>query len=136
MWSGIWQNTGWSSIIYIASLSSVSPEIHEAAIVDGASKLQRIRYVDFPSILPTAVILFIMNMGKFLSVGFEKVYLMQNDANLQVSEIISTYTYKIGILSAQYSYSSAVGLFNNVINFTLLVVVNRISGKITGSSLW
>ena len=92
--------------------------------------------MDFPSILPTAVILFIMNMGKFLSVGFEKVYLMQNDANLQVSEIISTYTYKIGILSAQYSYSSAVGLFNNVINFTLLMVVNRISGKITGSSLW
>ncbi len=136
VWSGVWQNTGWSSIIYIASLSSVSPEIHEAAIVDGASKLQRIRYVDFPSILPTAVILFIMNMGKFLSVGFEKVYLMQNDANLQVSEIISTYTYKIGILSAQYSYSSAVGLFNNVINFTLLMVVNRISGKITGSSLW
>lgn len=136
VWSGVWQNTGWASIIYIASLAGVSPEIHEAAIVDGASKLQRILYVDLPAIVPTAVILFIMDMGKFLSVGFEKVYLMQNPTNLAVSEIISTYTYKIGILSAQYSYSSAVGLFNNVINFLLLILVNRIARKVSGSSLW
>jgi putative aldouronate transport system permease protein len=136
VWSGIWQNMGWSSIIYIATLSGVSPELHEAAIVDGANKLQRIRYVDFPSILPTAIILFIMDMGKFMSVGFEKAFLMQNDANLISSEIISTYTYKIGIVSAQFSYSAAIGLFNNVVNFVMLIVVNRLARQVSGASLW
>ena len=136
VWSDVWQNTGWASIIYIASLAGVSPELHEAAVIDGATKLQRIWHVDLPSIMPTAVILFIMNTGRLLSVGFEKVYLMQSNTNLAVSEIISTYIYKIGIISAQYSYSAAVGLFNNVINFTLLITVNRIARRISGSSLW
>ena len=136
VWSGIWQNTGWGSVIYMAALSAVSPELHEAAIVDGASKWKRIWNIDIPAILPTAVIILIMNVGSVMSVGFEKVYLLQNDANLAASEIFSTYVYKIGIQSAQYSYSTAIGLFNNVINFVLLISVNQLSRKWTGSSLW
>lgn len=136
VWSGVWQNTGWGSIIYIATLSGVSPELHEVATVDGASKLQRIIHIDLPHIVPTAIILLILNTGSIMSVGFEKVLLMQNDVNLTVSEIISTYTYKVGILNAQYSYSTAIGLFNNVINFILLISVNRFSSHLTGNSLW
>lgn len=136
VWSGIWQNTGWGSVIYMAALSAVSPELHEAAIVDGASKWKRIWNIDIPAILPTAVIILIMNVGSVMSVGFEKVYLLQNDANLAASEIFSTYVYKIGIQSAQYSYSTAIGLFNNIINFVLLISVNQLSRKWTGSSLW
>lgn len=136
VWSGIWQDTGWGSVIYMAALSAVSPELHEAAIVDGASKWKRIWNIDIPAILPTAVIILIMNVGSVMSVGFEKVYLLQNDANLAASEIFSTYVYKIGIQSAQYSYSTAIGLFNNVINFVLLISVNQLSRKWTGSSLW
>lgn len=136
VWSGIWQSAGYSCIMYLAALTSVSYELHEAAIVDGANKLQRIVHIDFMCILPTAIILFILNMGSILNVGFEKAYLMQTDLNLSVSEIISTYVYKIGITKAQFSYSTAIGLFNNVINFTLLLIVNRISGRLTGTSLW
>ena len=136
LWSGIWQSAGYSCIMYLAALTSVSHELHEAAIVDGANKLQRIVHIDFMCILPTAIILFILNMGSILNVGFEKAYLMQTDLNLSVSEIISTYVYKIGITKAQFSYSTAIGLFNNVINFTLLLIVNRISGRLTGTSLW
>lgn len=136
VWSGIWQNTGWDSIIYIATLSTVSPELHEAAIVDGATKLQRIRYVDFPSLLPTAVILLILNTGRIMTVGFEKVYLMQNSLNIATSEVLSTYIYKIGLLSAQFSLSTAVGLFNSILNFAMLLLVNFIAGRLTESSLW
>lgn len=136
VWSGIWQNTGWGSVIYIATLASVSPELHEAATVDGASKLQRIWHIDIPALLPTAIILLIMNVGSIMSIGFEKVLLMQNDINLGASEIISTYTYKLGLLNAQYSYSTAIGLFNNIINFILLISVNKISAKVNGTSLW
>lgn len=136
VWSGIWQGTGWASIIYIAALSGVSPELHEAAIIDGASKLQRIRHIDFPAILPTITILLILNMGQVMNVGFEKVLLMQNDLNLEMSEIISTYTYKMGLVNAQYSYSTAIGLFNNIINFCILIGVNRLAKKMSGTSLW
>lgn len=133
--SHIWQRTGYNSVIYIAALAGVSPELHEAAIVDGANKLQRIWHVDVPAILPTAIILLIMNTGNVLSIGFEKVYLMQNDLNLGVSEIISTYVYKIGLLSAQYSYSTAIGLFNNVVNLVILLSVNKLADRMSGTSL-
>jgi len=136
VWSGIWQNAGWGSIIYIATLAGVNPELYEAAIVDGASKLQRILYIDIPSILPTAIILLILNLGRIMSVGFEKVFLMQNDLNLSSSEIIATYVYKTGLLGAQFSFSSAVGLFNNVINFILLLSVNALARKYSSTSLW
>lgn len=136
VWSGVWQGTGWASIIYIAALSGVSPELHEAAIIDGASKLQRIRYIDLPTIMPTITILLILNMGQIMNVGFEKVLLMQNDLNIGVSEIISTYTYKVGLVNAEYSYSTAIGLFNNVINFIILLGVNRGAKKLSGTSLW
>jgi putative aldouronate transport system permease protein len=136
VWSGIWQSTGFNSIIYISVLAGVSQEMHEAAIVDGATKFKRILYIDLPSIMPTAAILLILSIGQMMSIGFDKVYLMQNSINLPVSEVISTYIYKKGILDTDYSFSSAVGLFNNVINFTLLIMVNKISRKLTGSSLW
>ena len=135
VWSHIWQRTGYNSVIYIAALAGVSPELHEAAIVDGANKLQRILHIDLPAILPTAIILLIMSTGNMLSLGFEKVYLMQNDLNLGVSEIISTYVYKIGLLNAQYSYSTAIGLFNNVINLVILLTVNKVADKVSGTSL-
>ncbi len=135
VWSHIWQRTGYNSVIYIAALAGVNPELHEAAIVDGANKLQRILHIDLPAIMPTAIILLIMSTGNMLSLGFEKVYLMQNDLNLGVSEIISTYVYKIGLLNAQYSYSTAIGLFNNVINLIVLLTVNKIADKLSGTSL-
>lgn len=136
VWSGVWQNMGWDSIIYMAALTSVSPELHEAAMIDGASKVKRIWHIDLPSIVPTMVILLIMRAGSIMSVGFEKVYLMQNSLNNPVSEIISTYTYKQGMLNMKYSYSAAIGLFNNVINFVFLTVVNSVSKRISGTSLW
>ena len=138
VWSGVWQNMGWNSIIYIAALSSVSNELHEAAQIDGASRFKRILHIDLPSILPTAVTLLILNCGHIMSVGFEKVFLMQNPLNLKYSEVISTYVYKIGIASGggDFSYSTAIGLFNSVINFILILTVNAISKKISETSLW
>lgn len=136
VWSEVWQNVGWDSIIYMAALTAVDPQLHEAAIIDGASKLQRIIYIDLPALTSTIVILLILRFGGMLSVGYEKVYLMQTDLNLTVSEVISTYTYKMGLVNSKYSYSTAIGLFNNVINFTLVVIVNRISLGLTGNSLW
>ncbi len=132
----MWKNTGWSCIIYIATLAGVNPELHEAAIVDGANKINRIWHIDIPSILPTTIILLILQLGSLMSIGFEKAYLMQNSVNLSVSEIISTYVYKMGIQGAQYSYSTAIGLLNNVINFLLLITVNKIASKVSDSSLW
>jgi putative aldouronate transport system permease protein len=136
VWSGVWQNVGWNSVIYMAALSGVDPSLYEAAIVDGASKWQRIWHITIPGILPTAIILLIMNTGKVMSVGFEKVFLMQNGLNLTVSEVISTYVYKAGLIGAQYSFSTAVGLFNSIINCILLIAVNKISKKTTETSLW
>lgn len=136
VWSGVLQSMGFNTIIYISVLTAVSPELHEAATVDGATKFQRICYIDLPHLLPTMVILLILNMGQLMNVGFEKAFLLQNDINLQASEIISTYVYKIGIQGAQFSYSAAIGLFNNVINFILIIAVNKISAKLTKVSLW
>lgn len=134
--SGEWQHFGWGTIVYLAALSGVNPDLHEAATMDGATRLQRIRHINIPWILPTVIILFILSMGSFMSVGFEKVYLLQNPLNLDVSEVIQTYVYKSGILQAQYSFSAAVGLFNSLVNLVLLVTVNYISRKTSQASLW
>ncbi|MDO4293996.1 MAG: ABC transporter permease subunit [Eubacteriales bacterium] len=136
VWSGVWQTVGWSSIIYFASLANVDESLHEAAIVDGATILQRIRYIDLPTIKPVIVTLFILNTGKLMSIGFEKAYLMQNSLNMEASEIISTYVYKIGLLSQQYSYSTAIDLFNALINLILIFSVNAISRKLSETSIW
>lgn len=136
VWSGVWQSTGWSAIIYLAALSSVNPELHEASKIDGAGRFQRILHIDIPHIVPTIITLLILNAGKIMSVGFEKAYLMQNSLNLEKSEIISTYVYKVGLLEGQYGFSTAVDIFNAVINCVLLVLVNWLSKKVGGSSLW
>lgn len=127
---------GWDSIMYIAALSAVDPQLYEAAVVDGANKWQKMRSIDIPLLMPTAVVLFILRAGSVMSVGFEKVYLLQNDLNISASEIISTYVYKMGLKSNQYSYSAAIGLFNNVVNFILLLSVNFIAGKMGDTSLF
>jgi len=136
VFSSIWQNTGWNSIIYMAALAGVDVEIYEAAMVDGASKFKRLVHITLPYLIPTAVTLLILNAGNIMNVGFEKVFLMQNDRNISASDVISTYVYRSGLLGAQFSFSSAVGLFNSVINFILLIAVNKISKKLTETSLW
>ncbi|WP_010270368.1 ABC transporter permease [Paenibacillus senegalensis] len=136
VWSGTWQGIGWASLIYTAGMAGISPELYEAAYIDGANKFRRIWHVTLPGILPTIVILTILSAGGILSVGFEKILLMQNDMNLSTSEVISTYMYKSGILNAQYSFSAAVGLFNNVINFIMLIIVNAIAKRAGETSLW
>ena len=136
IWSGVWQSLGWSSIIYVAALSGVSQELHEAAQIDGASRLKRIWHIDIPAIAPTIAIMLIMRCTSIISVGFEKVYLMQNALNLSVSEVISTYVFKVGLSSFRnYSYGAAVGLFNTAINLTLLVTVNSIVKKSTDGEI-
>jgi putative aldouronate transport system permease protein len=136
VWSGIWQVAGWSSIIYISALTSVSMELYEAARIDGAKRLQRIYHIDLPALLPTATIVLILNIGHLMSVGFEKVLLMQNAMNMGVAEVISTYVYKVGLLSGQFSFATAVGLFNSVVNLVLLISVNAVVKKLKGTSLW
>ena len=136
VWSDVWQHTGWDSIIYLAALSSIDPSLYEAATIDGASNWQKIRYIDLPMLAPTAMILLILRVGGLMGLGFEKVYLMQNSLNMSNSEVISTYVYKIGLLSAQYSYSAAINLFSTIINFILLITVNQISKKVSDNSLW
>ncbi|HZH61466.1 MAG TPA: ABC transporter permease subunit [Metabacillus sp.] len=134
--SDVWQHCGWNSIIYLAALSSVDPQLYDSAKVDGASKWQIIRNVEIPAIIPTIIILFILNMGSIISTGFEKIFLMQNSLNIPVSEVIETYVYKIGIESSQFSFAAAIGLFNTLINFALLVIVNQIAKKFARISLW
>ena len=134
--SDLWQHTGWSSIIYVATLSTIHPYLYEAATIDGATRLQKIRYITLPGLMPTAVILFILNVGRIMTVGFEKVYLMQNTLNREASDVFATFVYRVGLLSAEYSFSAAVGLFNAVINFILILAVNRISRKVSEISLW
>ena len=134
--SNIWQTMGFSAIIYIAALTGISPEYHEAAIMDGATKLQRILHVDIPLIMPTIIIMLILALGNIMTVGYEKVYLMQAGTNTQVSEIISTYVYKVGLQNAQYSFATAVGLFNAVVNFVILVVANQITKKVSDISIF
>jgi putative aldouronate transport system permease protein len=136
VFSGVWQSTGWGSIIYLAALAGISIDLHEAAVVDGANKWQRILHIDLPGILPTAITMLILNTGSLLSVGFEKVYLMQNSINRTTSEVISTYVYKQGLLSAQFSYSTAVGLFDAIVNLIMLIIVNKLARKFSETSLW
>ncbi len=136
VWSGIWQHAGWNAIIYIAALTSIDPQLHEAAQIDGASRLQRIWHINLPGIRSTAVILFIMNVGHVMNLGFEKVYLMQNDMNIETSQVIATFVYESGLIKADYGFSTAIGLFNNVINVILLVIVNSIAKKLGETSLF
>ena len=137
VWSGIWQGLGWGSIIYMAALSGVDMELHESAQIDGASRFQRVLHIDLPAILPTASIMLIMNAGGIMNIGFEKVLLLQNDLNRSRSEVISTYVYKVGLMSGgDFSYATAVGLFNSVINFALLIIVNYVTKRLGETSLW
>jgi putative aldouronate transport system permease protein len=134
--SNIWQNMGWQSIIYIAALAGVNPQLYEAAKMDGASRLRRIWHVSIPGILPVIVILLILDVGHFMNVGFEKILLMQNNLNLESSDVISTFVYSEGILKGEYSYTAAIGLFNSIINLALLLLVNRFARKKAETSLW
>lgn len=134
--SGVWQETGWACIVYLAALAGVSPEIHEAATMDGANKWQRILHVDIPAIMPTAIILLILSVGNLMNLGFEKAYLMQTPLNQPAAEIIPTYVYKVGLQQAEYSFGAAVGLFNSVVNLILLFIVNKTAKKFSGSGLW
>ncbi|WP_172240417.1 ABC transporter permease [Saccharibacillus endophyticus] len=134
--SDVWQATGWGTIIYLAALTAVDPGLHEAAILDGASRLQRIRHINFPVIIPTITILLILNMGGLLGVGYEKILLLQNPLNMEASDVIATSVYRTGLLEAQYSYSTAVGLFNSIVNAILLIVVNQVVRRTSENSLW
>lgn len=137
VWSGIWQNLGWNSVIYLAALSSVDQALYEAASIDGASRFKQLIHIDFPSIMPTFVILFILSVGSMMSLGYEKILLMQNQLNLSASEIISTYSYKVALQTGtDYSYGTAISLFDSVINLVLIVFVNQLSKRVTDSSLW
>ncbi len=139
VWLGIWQDLGFSSIIYIAALTSVSSDLHEAAVIDGANLARRIWHVDLPGIMPTFCILLILKVGAMLTLGHEKTLLLQNDLNRPASEIIATYSYRISLAAAsrpQYSYASAIGLFTSIVNMILLFIVNGVTKKINGNSLW
>lgn len=136
VFSGVWQSAGWGTIIYLAALSSVDPQLHEAAIIDGATRFQRVRHINIPTIVPTMTILLILNMGSLLGVGFEKILLLQNSLNMSASDVISTFVYRAGLVDAQYSFSTAVGLFNSVINAILLIVVNQVVRRTSENSLW
>ncbi|RJV94899.1 sugar ABC transporter permease [Subdoligranulum sp. AF14-43] len=134
--SGIWQGFGWSSIIYLAALTGINPELYEAATVDGASKLQQVFHVSIPCILPTIIVTFIMQIGTLMSVGYEKLILLYNPVTLEVADVISSYVYRTGLVEGNYSFGSAVGLFNSVINLLLVFLANRISKKVSEISLW
>jgi putative aldouronate transport system permease protein len=137
VWSGVWQHIGWNTIIYTAALSGVDPELHEAAKIDGANRFQGIIHIDLPALIPTITILLILNAGNIMSVGFEKVYLMQTSLNLRTSEIISTYVYKVSFVQgSDFSFAAAIGLFNSAINMALLSTVNTVSRKLGETSLW
>jgi putative aldouronate transport system permease protein len=136
VWSDIWQTAGYTAVIYLAALAGIDPTLYEAAKVDGASRFQKIRHVDLPGILPTIVIVLILNVGNVMAIGFEKVYLLQNPLNLVNSEIIATYVYSIGLLNANYSFATAVGLFNSLINFILLLLVNGLAKRFSNTSIW
>ncbi|MBQ8230859.1 MAG: sugar ABC transporter permease [Lachnospiraceae bacterium] len=136
VWSGVWQGMGWSAIVYLAALAGVDPALHEAADIDGATRMQKIIHINLPTIMPTIIIMLILRMGQIATVGYEKVYLMQNDLNVSTAEVISTYVYKRGLINLNYSFSTAMGLFNNVINVTMLLIANKVSKKVSGSGLF
>lgn len=135
-WSGVWQGVGWSSVIYTAAIEGVPPDMYEAATIEGASKVKQIWYITIPTIMPTIVILSIMAVGGVLNVGFEKIFLLQSASNQQASEVISTYVYKTGLQQAQHSFAAMVGLFNNIINFIILVIANTVARRVGETSLW
>ena len=134
--SGVWQSTGYNSILYIATLSSVDPQLHEAAIIDGANRFQRIVHINLPALLPTIIVMLILRTGTVITVGFEKVYLMQNALNMNVSEVLSTYVYKIGLIDTRYDFSTTVNLFTSVVNCSMLLIVNWISNRVSKNGLW
>jgi putative aldouronate transport system permease protein len=137
-WSGVWQFSGYAAVVYMAALAGIDPQLHDAAKVDGASRWQKIRYVDLPGIMPVILVILTLSVGNLLSVSFEKVFLLQNPLNLSTSEVISTYVYKIGLLNANFSFATAVGLFNSAVGLVLLLVVNTIARRAsdTGEGLW
>lgn len=136
VFSGLWSGLGWGTIIYISALAGVSPELVDAAKIDGAGRMQVIWHVQIPHILPTVITMFILRIGNLVGVGFEKVFALQNNLNMETSSVISTYSYQIGILNHQYSYSTAIGLFNNLINVIMIILANQISKKVSKVSLW
>ena len=138
VWSGVWQNMGFNSVIYLAALTTIDPELHEAAVMDGASRLRRIWHIDVPGIMPVAITLLILNMGGILSIGFEKAFLLQNPLNLTTAEVISTYVYKVGIEGGftNYSYAAAIGLLNSLVGLVMIVLARSISKALTGYDLW
>ncbi len=136
VFSDIWQNMGFSSILYIAVLSGIDRHLYEAAVIDGASRMQRLLHIAIPHLIPTAIIMLIFQFGSIMDIGFEKIFLMQNDLNISASNVISTYVYEMGLLGSQFSFSAAVGLFNSVINLILIVIVNSIARKVSETSLW
>jgi ABC-type polysaccharide transport system permease subunit len=136
VWTDVWQTAGYSAVIYMAALAGIDPALHEAAKIDGAGRLQRIRNVDLPGIMPTAVIMLVLGVGNMMAIGFEKAYLLQNNLNLAQSEIIPTYVYKTGLVNADFSMATAVGLFNSVVNLCLLLAVNFVAKRVTGNGLW
>jgi putative aldouronate transport system permease protein len=136
VWTDVWQTAGYAAVIYLAALAGIDPALHESAKIDGASRLQRIRHVDLPGIMPTVVVILILGAGNMMAIGFEKAYLLQNNLNLAQSEIIPTYVYKTGLINADFSMASAVGLFNSVVNLFLLLAVNFAAKRITGNGLW
>jgi len=134
--SGIWQASGYVSIIFIAALATIDPTLYEAVSIDGASRWQKIAYIDIPSLLPTIIIVFIMNMGTLMNVGFEKIFLMQNEMNISASDVISTYVYQTGLVQGEFGYATAVGLFNSVINLSLVIFFNSIARRFSETSVW
>jgi len=137
VWSDVWQHTGWDSIIYIAALSAIDPQMYEAATLDGATRMQKIWYLEIPMLMATVSILLIMRVGNLMTVGFEKVYLLQNNLNVSTSEVFATYVYKVGLTgSPQYSYSAAVNLFSTMINLVMLTTCNFVVRKLSQTSLW
>ena len=138
VWSEVWQSNGWNSILYIAALAGVDPQLHEAAKIDGANKWRRIYHIDLASIMPTIAIMTIMSMGSILTVSFDKMFLMQNTTNLKISEVFSTYEYKTGVGGgvANYSYSSAIGLMASSVTFVLIIFTNKVSKKLSDTGLW
>ena len=134
--SGIWQSAGWGTIIYLAVLSQVDAESVEAAVIDGATRLQKIRYINLPALFPIISIQLILTAGSLMNVGFEKVFLMQNNLNKETSSVIATYIYDLGIIGGEFSYTTAIGFFNSLINALMLVTVNTIAKKLNAASLW
>lgn len=134
--SSVWQSFGWNSIVYLAAITSIDPQLYEAAKIDGCNRLQQILYITIPGILPTVIILLILRVGSLLNVGYQKIILMYNPATYEVADVISTYVYRRGILGAEYSFAAAVGLFNSVVNFVFLWITNRLSKKTADISLW